>query len=340
MEKSLNLESTPVVKYEENLYSSKSGKTLTFHHAVISKSNYSTSSINIELVFLQAWFRELPNGVLDSLSPELVMQAQSEEECAQLVQLLPPTETGLLDWAINLMADVAQLEHLNKMNARNVAMVFAPNMTQMSDPLTALMYAVQVMNFLKTLIVKTLRKREDSTVEPGPIYQLEPLDEIGQHSSLQPLTERRDEVKEDEEAFVAKEPLSESPAHPTHGHSKTDTETHGFLTSIENIIPGEKGKPVDNCAGEVSNEVDAMKDGLEGRAIMGSGGAQLRIRRIKTGQSSTINLRKGSRKLHEHLVVRVAGHVEKSKETSSITTYQPTKPSLTCSITSRLNSRT
>jgi hypothetical protein len=61
------------------------------------------------------------------------MQSQSEEECTQLVQLLPPTEAALLDWAINLMADVAQLEHLNKMNARNVAMVFAPNMTQVSE---------------------------------------------------------------------------------------------------------------------------------------------------------------------------------------------------------------
>lgn len=60
------------------------------------------------------------------------MQCQSEEECAQLARLLPPTEAALLDWAINLMADVAQMEHLNKMNARNVAMVFAPNMTQVS----------------------------------------------------------------------------------------------------------------------------------------------------------------------------------------------------------------
>jgi hypothetical protein len=61
------------------------------------------------------------------------MTSQSEEECAHLVRLLPPTEAALLDWAINLMADVAQLEHLNKMNARNVAMVFAPNMTQVSE---------------------------------------------------------------------------------------------------------------------------------------------------------------------------------------------------------------
>lgn len=61
------------------------------------------------------------------------MRAQSEEECVRLVRLLPPTEAALLDWAINLMADVAQLESFNKMNARNIAMVFAPNMTQVSQ---------------------------------------------------------------------------------------------------------------------------------------------------------------------------------------------------------------
>lgn len=81
---------------------------------------------------LQAWFRELPKGILDCLSPEVVMQANSEEECLRIVRLLPPTEAALLDWAIHLMADVAQMEHLNKMNARNIAMVFAPNMTQVS----------------------------------------------------------------------------------------------------------------------------------------------------------------------------------------------------------------
>ncbi|KAI3791521.1 hypothetical protein L2E82_05307 [Cichorium intybus] len=115
---------------------------------------------------IKAWFRELPTGVLDPLQPEQVMQCQSEEDCTTLLRLLPPTETALLDWAINLMADVVQHEHINKMNSHNIAMVFAPNMTQMVDPLTALMYAVQVMNFLKTLITKTLREREGPVTEP------------------------------------------------------------------------------------------------------------------------------------------------------------------------------
>ncbi|KAL2233754.1 rho GTPase-activating protein 3 [Sesamum indicum] len=111
---------------------------------------------------IKAWFRELPSGVLDSLTPEQVMHCNTEEECTMLVKSLPPTEAALLDWAINLMSDVVHHEHENKMNARNIAMVFAPNMTQMADPLTALIHAVQVMNFLKTLIMKTLREREES----------------------------------------------------------------------------------------------------------------------------------------------------------------------------------
>ncbi|URD86950.1 RhoGAP [Musa troglodytarum] len=113
---------------------------------------------------IKAWLRELPEGVLDSLSPEQVLQCITEEESVQLVKLLPPTQASLLNWAVELMADVVEEEELNKMNARNIAMVFAPNMTQMSDPLTALMHAVQVMNLLKTLILKTLREREEAAM--------------------------------------------------------------------------------------------------------------------------------------------------------------------------------
>lgn len=79
---------------------------------------------------IKAWFRELPSGVLDSLSPEQVLQCNTEEESVELVKQLKPTEAALLKWAIDLMADVVQEEDSNKMNARNIAMVFAPNMTQ------------------------------------------------------------------------------------------------------------------------------------------------------------------------------------------------------------------
>ncbi|KAM7495928.1 hypothetical protein LguiA_020342 [Lonicera macranthoides] len=116
---------------------------------------------------IKAWFRELPCGVLDGLSPEEVLQCNTEESSFELTKQLRPTETALLNWAVDLMADVVEQEEFNKMNARNIAMVFAPNMTQMSDPLTALMHAVQVMNLLKTLITKTLRERDENATTTG-----------------------------------------------------------------------------------------------------------------------------------------------------------------------------
>ncbi|KAG7557789.1 Rho GTPase activation protein [Arabidopsis suecica] len=111
---------------------------------------------------IKAWFRELPCGVLDGLSPEEVLNCNTEDESVELIKQLKPTESALLHWAVDLMADVVEEEESNKMNARNIAMVFAPNMTQMTDPLTALMHAVQVMNLLKTLITKTLAEREET----------------------------------------------------------------------------------------------------------------------------------------------------------------------------------
>ncbi|KAE8697192.1 Rho GTPase-activating protein 3 [Hibiscus syriacus] len=132
---------------------------------------------------IKAWLRELPSGVLDSLTSEQVMHCNTEDDCAELVKLLPQTEAALLDWSINLMADVVQHEQYNKMNARNVAMVFAPNMTQMADPLTALIHAVQVMNFLKTLILKTLGEREDSAAMDRLLPLYSPTGIIDIHSA-------------------------------------------------------------------------------------------------------------------------------------------------------------
>ncbi|KAK4773617.1 hypothetical protein SAY87_028636 [Trapa incisa] len=157
---------------------------------------------------IKTWFRELPMGILDSLPPERVMQCQTEEDCVELVRFLPRTEACLFDWAINLMTDVAQMEHLNKMNARNIAVVFAPNMTQMADPFTALMYAVQVMNFLKALIERTLKEREDFRVDPASAHNLGHFDENGRESPSEHCV--GDDKKDDEEIVqpcFAEEPI-------------------------------------------------------------------------------------------------------------------------------------
>lgn len=81
---------------------------------------------------IKAWFRELPSGVLDGLSPHQVLQCEAEEDCVELIKQLRPTEDCLLSWAVDLMADVVEHQESNKMSARNISMVFAPNMTKVN----------------------------------------------------------------------------------------------------------------------------------------------------------------------------------------------------------------
>nr|KYP68720.1 Rho GTPase-activating protein gacA [Cajanus cajan] len=223
-----------------------------------------------------AWFRELPTGILDSLSPEHVMQCQTEEDCAELARQLPHTESSLLDWAINLMADVVQEEHLNKMNARNIAMVFAPNMTHMADPLTALMYAVQVMNFLKTLTLRTLRERKDCVAELSPGSCLEPSDENGDHSLLESCQQDDVDTENEEEAgetFAEKTVLECSPE-SLQNKSSTEGECGSVIGSCENLVCDEdlycefprKGNTGKSKSGQSSNS-NAKKGTKKGRGL-------------------------------------------------------------------------
>ncbi|KAM7277401.1 hypothetical protein ACFE04_019267 [Oxalis oulophora] len=164
---------------------------------------------------IKAWFRELPSGVLDGLSPEQVLDCNTEEDSVELVKQLKPTEAALLSWAVELMADVVMEEECNKMNARNIAMVFAPNMTQMSDPLTALMHAVQVMNLLKTLIVKTLREREEA--ENGGYSPM------SSHSSNPPTDKDYDSQHEMDTSCELRGPVSDYDIHSQSGEEEDES---------------------------------------------------------------------------------------------------------------------
>ncbi|KAJ0976712.1 hypothetical protein J5N97_012186 [Dioscorea zingiberensis] len=237
---------------------------------------------------IKAWFRELPTAVLDSLAPEQVMQCQSEEECAQLVKLLPPTEAALLDWAINLMADVVQEEQQNKMNARNIAMVFAPNMTQMADPLTALMYAVQVMNFLKMLILKALKDRQEPFLEDASVSHPDPSDGNSHHSLRLPLNS--DNEEDTEQVFVPEEPVLDNATHLNEESSIADGAVDNSQTSSENTVSQSASQSTDECSCEASIPAEKAAKGPKHRR--------------KKGQPTAVNHKKETRKVNVQSAVR------------------------------------
>lgn len=194
---------------------------------------------------------------------------------------------------------------------------------QMADPLTALMYAVQVMNFLKTLIIRTLREREDPVVEVASTSHLEPSDENGHQGSSQPIAEEGCERNEDEKVFLAEKPTLESP---------TESETQSFLTSIENIIPCGKGAVVESCPFDLPPQANTSTDGVEWAPdIVQNGEVQPSTVKSRIGQSSNSNLKKGYRKISERSPARSASPLVRAAS--------PIAKSRGPSIISRINSR-
>lgn len=200
----------------------------------------------------------------------------------------------------------------------------------MADPLTALMYAVQVMNFLKTLIIRTLRERGDSVIEEVSISHLEPSDENGHHGSSQSLVEEDCEKNEDEKVFLVEEPTSESPTSPTQDRSESESGDLSFLTSIENIIPGGNRPVVESCPCDPSPPGNIITNGEV---------VQSNTLKCRNGQSSNSNLKKGYRKIREQSPARAASPLARSLS-SLVRAPSPTSKSRGTSIVSRINSRT
>jgi hypothetical protein len=114
---------------------------------------------------------------------------------------------------------------------------------QMADPLTALMYAVQVMNFLKTLILRTLRERKDSVVESNPRLNLEPSDENG-HRRLFESCQKEDTAaaadnEEAQENFVSEKYVLECSPETLEKNSSTREESDSLISTSENQISNE-----------------------------------------------------------------------------------------------------
>lgn len=181
----------------------------------------------------------------------------------------------------------------------------------MADPLTALMYAVQVMNFLKTLILRTLKDREESVVEAGPAPELEPFDENGHHSASQPIVQKSNEIEE--EILISKERPSSGAANSTLGEIIVENESHELPCTIENVLQEWEEHAFVDCLSEISNLPDSTKDELgSGNINLASGRSQPKIRRTKSVHSSSSS-QKGSKKMIEWPIVHVAGNLEKGK---------------------------
>lgn len=185
---------------------------------------------------------------------------------------------------------------------------------QMADPLTALMYAVQVMNFLRTLIEKTLRERGDSPNEYPPPLNVDPSDGTGPQSSSVPLSEEAEAegASRKEELHAREEPAAECSSRSTDNKLLTECEPQK-LSSIENIILNENHALVHSRPCEAVLQIGSLKS----EVCNGPSGSSNRAV-LRNIPKSSSNFGRGSMKVKEGQKVQRATPAEKGNIISNI----------------------
>lgn len=184
----------------------------------------------------------------------------------------------------------------------------------MADPLTALMYAVQVMNFLKTLVIKTLREREESMVESNPMSNLNSFDDDG-HQSPSRLNFKdgsdsgNDTSEEEEKVFASEEPSIQSPSHLAEDGSEIVSGSKNLPT--ESIVSGGNRLLIDSCPCNVISQVCFLTNELQDSSLSGLTKAD----EVNTCKSKSLTLSKSNTVKCSQKVIElpVVGHTEKNR---------------------------
>lgn len=111
----------------------------------------------------------------------------------------------------------------------------------MSDPLTALIHAVQVMNLLKTLIMKRLREREEAA---------------GGYSPMSP----RFSDRQKDEGYDGRHEMA--PSCESTGQASDDEELAQYSPSSEDKYESESLSDIEDCFSRQLDENENAKDGF------------------------------------------------------------------------------
>jgi hypothetical protein len=189
---------------------------------------------------------------------------------------------------------------------------------QMADPLTALMYAVQVMNFLKMLIQKTLKDREESNLEDVSLPQKDPSDENG-HQKPSVTLDSLPEEESRRPSFVNEAPLLNSPAHSSEDKPNefdaTEGATAAFTAQTSEVLASREGST--SCSQPaLATPATATSDASSSTAtnsLQGKGSQSLNRRRTRKvkGQSGTRATPAAEKSRGVSIVSRINSKVER-----------------------------
>ena len=88
----------------------------------------SSTDPHVLATLIKMWFRQLPTRLLSGATATDFAACTTGAEAMALLRDFPPALLGLFLWILEVMADVAQHQHSNRMTERAIAIVVAPNL--------------------------------------------------------------------------------------------------------------------------------------------------------------------------------------------------------------------
>ena len=120
------------------------------------------ADVNCMANLIKIWFREMSNPILSMESSKFVLKLESTDDCVALSKRIQEPNRTLLLWCVDMFVSIVQNEPVNKMNAKNCAIVMAPNLVgkDKTDPTSGGMKAIMMLQkavfFLGELIKRRL----------------------------------------------------------------------------------------------------------------------------------------------------------------------------------------
>jgi len=105
------------------------------------------ADVNCMANLIKIWFREMSSPILSMSSSEDVLKLESADQCVALCKRIQEPNRTLLLWCVDMFVSVARNADKNKMNAKNCAIVMAPNFVgrDKTDPTSGGMKAIMML---------------------------------------------------------------------------------------------------------------------------------------------------------------------------------------------------
>lgn len=127
--------------------------------------DYRVDDINCIANAIKVWYRDLPIKVLNPVPVDMVSNCKSSEEAIKIISHIPEPYRSLFEWILDLAVDVVAEVKVNRMDARNMAVVLCPNLYESTDTSpAALTFSESLLKFTEYAIQARVKFRKHTSI--------------------------------------------------------------------------------------------------------------------------------------------------------------------------------